>query len=140
MSTKHTAGKWSSPIWSGSDEFNEKADALGIARVPALTNDGSRYILANGRRIATVDCITEFKRGKGHETECAERDANAAFIVRAVNSHAELVGALHKAEQRIEQLCSTVNTLSNAQGLGNKVRADDFTDVIRAALSRAKGE
>jgi hypothetical protein len=40
---------------------------------------------------------------------------------------------LEKANQRISQLCGTVNTLSNKLGLGDKVRAEDF--IVRATLS-----
>jgi len=34
--------------------------------------------------------------------------------------------ALAKANQHIEQLCSTVNTLSVSAGKGRKVRVEDF--------------
>ena len=47
-----------------------------------------------------------------------------------------LIKALEKSAQRIDQLCSTVNILSNHLGLGNKVRADDFNDVAREALKQ----
>jgi hypothetical protein len=59
-------------------------------------------------------------------------DANAALIVRAINAYDELVEALEKAKQRIEQLAHTVNVLSPG-----KVRAEDFTDVVVAALAKA---
>ena len=65
---------------------------------------------------------------------------NARHIVRCVNSHDALVAALEKSVQRIGQLCATTNTLSNKLGLGDKVRAADFTDCARAALALAKGE
>jgi len=66
-------------------------------------------------------------------------EANAAFIVRACNAHDALVEALDKANQRIEQLCSTVNTLSIcAGGTPRKVTLGDWVDDIRAALKLAK--
>lgn len=80
---KFTPAPWTSPIWSGDEEFNLKADKMGIARVPALTNDGCRFVMAENRRVALVDCATDFKRGKGYQTECAERDANARLISAA---------------------------------------------------------
>lgn len=83
--SKHTPAPWNSPIWSGDEEFNLKAEAMGIARVPALTNDGCRFVMAENRRVALVDCATAYKRGKGHQTECAERDANARLIAAAPN-------------------------------------------------------
>ena len=71
--------------------------------------------------------------------ESATDHGNAEFAHHACNSHYELLAALEKSEQRIIQLCGTVNTLSAKLGLGQKVRADDFADVARAAIAKAKG-
>jgi hypothetical protein len=45
----------------------------------------------------------------------------------------KMLDALHKAEQRIEQLCDIVNTLAGFR----KVRADDFAEEIREAIRKA---
>lgn len=79
------------------------------------------------------EAIVEIPRLQTYEEICAERDALR-------EQARELAEALQKSEQRIEQLCSTCNTLSNHAGLGNKVRSDDFTDIARAALAKYKGE
>jgi hypothetical protein len=50
----------------------------------------------------------------------------------------ELLAALVKSEQRINQLCDLVNTLSNKLKLGNKVRTEDFNDLARDAIAKAK--
>lgn len=73
---QHTPGPWTSPIFHGAAQF-------GIKPVPALTNEGSRFVMSPAGRIALVDCQTEFKRGKGHQADCAERDANARLIAAA---------------------------------------------------------
>lgn len=58
--------------------------------------------------------------------------ANAHMMAAAP----EMFEALRKAEQRIEQLCSMVNTLS---GNPRKVRGADFSEPIRTALAKARG-
>lgn len=59
--------------------------------------------------------------------------------VRAVNSYDAMREALEKSKRRIIQLSDTANYLSNRLGLGNKVHADDFYDVIDNALALANG-
>jgi hypothetical protein len=49
----------------------------------------------------------------------------------------ELLTALIKSEQRIDQLCDLVNTLSNKLKLGDKVRKEHFNDLSRAAIAKA---
>ncbi len=67
--------------------------------------------------------------GNGDQRTWAERRANAAFIVRACNSHAALVAALEEIDRRLSQ----------------QVDADTATwpeetcrDIARAALAAAK--
>lgn len=70
-------------------------------------------------------------------------EGNAVMICAALNassSPSHLITALGKSVERIEQLCMLVNTLSNNLGLGRKVHVDDFADVGRAALSKARGQ
>lgn len=64
------------------------------------------------------------------------RDANAAHIVKCVNSFDDLVNALQRSIKRTEQLCGICNTLSNQLDLGNKVYAEDFTAIARYALAK----
>jgi len=49
----------------------------------------------------------------------------------------DLLVALEKSVQRINQLAGTVNHLSNKLGLGQKVLAEHFTDYARAAIAKA---
>jgi hypothetical protein len=46
-------------------------------------SDGSVAILADGDRVALVDCQTKFKRGEGYKAQCPIRDANARLIAAA---------------------------------------------------------
>lgn len=56
---------------------------------------------AGGYQIAST---TELARHAQAHTENEQREANAAFIVRAVNSHEALVAALHQMVQMVEFL------------------------------------
>lgn len=52
----------------------------------------------------------------------------------------KLLAALKKSEQRIHQLCALVNALDrNSGGNGRKVRAEDFADVVVAAIAKTEG-
>lgn len=100
MKVGHTPGPWTFREFMGSPEQVEFGRKHGIEPVPALTNDGARIVMADGVRIGTVDSQTEFKRGKGHEVVCAERDANATLIAAAP----ELLAALKDAARWINLL------------------------------------
>lgn len=126
--SKHTAGPWTSPIWHGDEETNAKAEALGIRKVPALANDGSRFVVAPSGRVALVDCKTAYKRGTGHQTECAERDANAALIAAAP----DLLAALELIEKRMVREAAEAFELST-----NEI---DCLEIARAAIAKAKGQ
>lgn len=130
--SKHTPAPWHSPIWHGDEEMNKRADALGIARVPALTNDGSRFVMADGGRVALVDCKAEYKRGKGHQTECAERDANARLIAAAP----ELLDALKLALQGLDVAASNSPDTDEHAFIGYVLAADK----ARAAIAKAEGK
>ncbi len=93
----------------------------GSAALMLLLPDGER------KRIGSIDCQTPFKRGQGHAAKCAERDAWLAFIVRAANSHEELVAAL-------EAMLGLVGNMAHADSIGS------WSEVIvaRAALAKAR--
>jgi len=93
-----------------------------------------RFIYASDGLYIIAQCDSMDEMTREQET------ANAAHIVRAVNAHADLISALEKSVQHMEQLASTVNTLSNKLGLGDKVRASDFTEHAKAALALVKGK
>jgi hypothetical protein len=65
--------------------------------------------------------------------------AEWAELARKAALTDEMLTALEKSEQRIKQLCETVNTYSNMLNLGDKVKTEHFTDTTRAAIAKAKG-
>lgn len=86
-------GNWTPGPWNSPDFLCSAEDAdlirkrLGREPPPARSNEGQRYVMAGvgdeTKRVALVDCQTHYKRGKGYETECAEREANALLIAAA---------------------------------------------------------
>jgi hypothetical protein len=76
---------WRFTKYLGTPEMRETLSAQGISPTRAILNDGSVSITDDetGEHIATVSCLTRFKRGTGHEVECARRDANALLIAAA---------------------------------------------------------
>lgn len=72
------------------------------------------------------------------EMTTTQQDELLASILRAYNHYETMHQALLKAKQHILQLSHTVNTLSERQGLGQKVRAIDFYEGIDAALAHAQ--
>ena len=81
----------------GTPEMQEMAEKAGIKPVRALQADGSAIITdAEGVGCISVSAKTPFKRGTGHQHECAQRDELAALIVKAVNAHQKLVDALRE--------------------------------------------
>jgi hypothetical protein len=61
----------------------------------------------------------------------------AREIVRLDEANASLLAACKKDAERIQALCRMVNGLAGRLGLGNKVRAEDWDDLARAALAKA---
>lgn len=87
----------------GTPEMQEMAEKAGIKPVRALQADGSAIITdAEGVGCISVSAKTPFKRGAGHQHECAQRDELAALIVKAVNAHQKLVDALTAVCDRLE--------------------------------------
>lgn len=76
-----------------------------LARSPLdfCQNDGAKAFMgyhADGDseddrfRVGTIDSQTPFKRGTGHKSECAKREATVDEIIRRYNSHTDLLEAL----------------------------------------------
>lgn len=81
--SKYTPGPWTSDIFLGTDDHIQELRKHGMEPTQALTNDGSRFVMAGEQRVALVDCQSKYKRGEGYKAQCAERDANARLIKAA---------------------------------------------------------
>lgn len=99
---KHTPGPWKS---------DEMAEDMALFHITG----------PDGRRVASVDCRTTFME------DVDEAAANAAFIVRAVNCHEELLAALK----------SMVSAFHPTQG-GSDIYCDAATNAARAAIAKAE--
>ncbi len=117
MSTQgHTGGNWTFRKYSQSDAEVAKLRSVDMEPTLRLSNDGEAYVSTDledavSPVIAAVRCQTEFKRGKGWQTECAEREANARLIAAAPDMIAELK-RLH--EKHGEQ--ATADIITKAEG------------------------
>lgn len=88
-----------------------------------------RWAIAQAEYLARVSGSTVSADFEGLLAK-AHKACDRAELIEA--EHQKLKEALRKARTYIEQLASTVNTLSPG-----KVRAEDFTEVISAALNNA---
>src|SRR5262245_8397620 len=80
---EYTPGPWEFSLYGHTPEMLEKMRANGMEPVRMLNNAGGVAITAEIGPVAEVHCQTEYKRGNGHLTHCAERDANARLIAAA---------------------------------------------------------
>lgn len=84
---EHTAGPYFFREYTQDAEDLETMRGLGIKPTRMLTNEGQVALMAGTgddvKRIALIDCQTNYKRGEGYKTACAERDANAALFAAA---------------------------------------------------------
>ena len=80
---QHTPGPWSYQRYFQGGADLEQIRSLGLEPTRRLTNDGQAFVMAASKRVALVDCQVSFKRGKGYQTDCAEREANARLIAAA---------------------------------------------------------
>jgi hypothetical protein len=141
----HTPTPWDFPVYLASPKMIAEAAAVGINFPRMIHTDGSVNIMAgpedgDSKVVAHVMCQSDFKRGTGHSADCLERDANAAFIVRAVNSHAALVEALRDLLAVAEQALPIIDAYRrHALGEGD-VSAYNIRQLApraRAALAAA---
>lgn len=108
--SEHTPGPWWVESW---------ADA----------GNGVAIRGADGGPICRVDGVAYWFGATGVGVRTAKvRDANAAFIVQACNSHDELVGAL-----------AELVTLKNAKDIGFAYAPGDGLDIDEAEYHRRKG-
>lgn len=107
MTAQHTPGPWA---------------VADIHNQSFYGNNGEAFVTSADRRICEVDCITQFKRGKGYLTQCAERDANTRLIAAAPDLLADLEAATHEVEAAIR--CVTdVRTKAEMQAIVARARA-----------------
>ena len=120
----HTPGPWTFALYFQDAEQLAELQRFGMTPTRCLLNDGSAPVMADGARVALIDCQTPYKRGKGHETECAERDANARLIAAAP----DLLDALRAM-------------LGDTPPAGEPGHVDfaDAVKMARAALARVQG-
>lgn len=79
---------------------------------------------------------TAYAVAAAHGMTTAEQDANAEFIIRACNSHAELVAAL---EMAVERLDYTVSALARGTSVSIGSLQNCAAEAC-AAIAKSKGE
>lgn len=126
MDAKHTPGPWWFREYAMSAEDRAfLKERTGKEAMRMLTNAGGVVIMSGDpegdcERVCEVDIQTRHKRGKGSETPCPVRDANAHLIAAAPDMLAALKGLV--ADQH-----------GHAPGCGCPWCA------ARAAIARAEG-
>jgi hypothetical protein len=94
-----------------------------------LTNDGQRYVMAGPSdepvRVALIDRRSPYKRGRGYDGDCTERDANARLIAASP--------ALLEAARRAEAVLTIVAPRSHTAEY-----LETLTE-LRAALALSRG-
>lgn len=81
---EHTPGPYFFRECAQDAEDIETMRGLGLQPTRMLTNEGQIALMAGAgddvKRIALIDCQTNYKRGEGHKSACAEREANARLF------------------------------------------------------------
>ena len=71
-----------------------------------LMNDGALPVSSDQGQIARVSAQADFPRGQGHNSECAERDANARLIAAAPDLYSggeAQTAIIHRAQAILTQ-------------------------------------
>ena len=114
-------GTWEFKPFAFTDEVQKQMEAVGIKPTRVIGNDGGVSVMTtdgdNRKLIATVASQTEFKRGKGNEVDCPERDINA----RAESRLMEAENLLSQATDFIESI-KVGKTVSARNSLATKLR------------------
>lgn len=112
----HTPGPWFAVPYGDGNDTVICRDEAGNQRIAFMAIPGSRY---------------EGDRRKSW----AEIKANAAFIVRACNSHYELLEALELAANRLSRCSIDYDTRSR-----QFFEVKEWAEEARAAIAKAKGD
>ena len=126
-----TPGTWEFKPFAFTDEVQKQMEAVGIKPTRAIGNDGGVSVMTTDgddrKLIATVASQTEFKRGKGHEVDCPERDTNARAIA--------------EVPAMIEALNDAVRVMTHAVPAGRYATASrlNVKHKIAAILKRIEG-
>lgn len=108
------------PLWPRPAQVNEAIHTPGPW---SHWGDGFGDYAVEGADSSTICHVTSRKR------------ADICLIAASP----DLLRACEESAARIRSLCVTVNNLSGKLGLGKKVNAEDWDDIARAAISKARG-
>jgi len=136
----HTPGTMTFRTWTV-DNIDELR-AVGLQPVRQLTNDGQIALRIGDACIALVNCQADYKRGHGHESECAERDANAARLALCWNAHDALLAytELEEAYANPSMDADAVFARHGYEYAKHGLRIDWLATLRKAALAQARGE
>ena len=99
-----------------------------------LMNDGALPVSSDQGQVARVSAQADFPRGQGHNSECAERDANAHLIAAAPDLYAALADLLSAYAEPDKQICCN-GQHCGCQGSTVQQMAEHYA---RAALAKAR--
>ena len=116
----HTPGPWRFREYAQDADKIAQLREVGMQPTRALSNEGGAYVVAENVRVAVVDIQSEFKRGRGHESVCAERDANARLIAAAPTLYEALRGMVEMRPLAYETAVETLAMLSEQQQEGSR--------------------
>lgn len=106
-------------------------------------NQGEAFVTGENSRIATVDCVSSFKRGQGSEHKCEERDANVHLIAaapdlyEALEPFAAMLDAIELSSQAPQS--GTWYSMESSK-VGERNMTIEQFKAARVALAKARGE
>ena len=118
--------------------------AAGHTRLPWAQGEGggrgaTKYVYetnADGQQVAAIASCYHDLVVRDYDEEVA----NAAFIVRACNSHYELLEALDKCADKFEHYEQLHRLKSTSEGDEKADRNREMADLCRTAIAKARGE